>query len=260
MDAGFSLAPNYGDNFLADNNTSPEMILPICYDGVQTRSWSGLFFIASFISGDMNALVDFGTKEAWGGNRARMALVKKFASDGDLSKTTDTRASFWTTDRTFEINKPTEFTEGYSVTKFKNITKSGQIGHDPNQQFPDMDFPLFRLAEANLTFAEATIRAGGDKQAALSAINQLRKRAKATEITATDLTLDFVLDEKAREFYFEAQRRTDLIRYNKFTSNYTWDWKGETAGGTSISSHFSLLPIPSTQLVANSNLKQNPGY
>ena len=66
--------------------------------------------------------------------------------------------------------------------------------------------------------------------------------------------------EKAREFYFEAQRRTDLIRYNKFTSNYTWDWKGETAGGTSISSHFSLLPIPSTQLVANSNLKQNPGY
>ena len=154
MDAGFSLAPNYGDNFLADNNTSPEMILPICYDGVQTRSWSGLFFIASFISGDMNALDDFGTKEAWGGNRARMALVKKFASDGDLSKTTDTRASFWTTDRTFEINKPTEFTEGYSVTKFKNITKSGQIGHDPNQQFPDMDFPLFRLAEANLTFAE----------------------------------------------------------------------------------------------------------
>lgn len=119
---------------------------------------------------------------------------------------------------------------------------------------------MFRLAEANLTFAEATIRAGGDKQAALSAINQLRKRAKATEITATDLTLDFVLDEKAREFYFEAQRRTDLIRYNKFTSNYTWDWKGETAGGTSISSHFSLLPIPSTQLVANSNLKQNPGY
>ena len=55
-----------------------------------------------------------------------------------------------------------------------------------------MDFPLFRLAEANLTFAEATLRAGGDKQAALSAINQLRKRAKATEITATDLTLDFV--------------------------------------------------------------------
>ena len=92
--------------------SSPEMILPICYDGVQTRSWSGLFFIASFISGDMNALDDFGTKEAWGGNRARMALVKKFASDGDLSKTADTRASFWTTDRTFEINKPTEFTEG----------------------------------------------------------------------------------------------------------------------------------------------------
>ena len=101
-----------------------------------------------------------GTKEAWGGNRARMALVKKFASDGDLSKTADTRASFWTTDRTFEINKPTEFTEGYSVTKFKNITKSGQIGHDPNQQFPGYGFPIVPFSRRlNLTFAEATLRA-----------------------------------------------------------------------------------------------------
>lgn len=260
MDAGYTLESNYGNMFKADNNTSNEMILPICYDGTYTRSWSGLFFIASFISGDMSSLSNFGTKEAWGGNRARVALIKKFATDGDLSKTTDERASFWTTGRTLEITKPTEFTEGYSITKFKNITKSGTIGSDPNQQFPDMDFPLFRLAEANLTFAEATLRANGDKQAALTAINALRTRAKATQITASDLTLDFILDEKAREFYFEAQRRTDLIRYNQFTSNYTWDWKGNTANGTSVSSHYTLYPIPSAQLTANSNLIQNPGY
>lgn len=260
MDAGYTLEPKYGDMFLADNNTSGEMIFPICYDGIQTRSWSGLFFISSFISGDMSSLDKFGTKEAWGGNRARATLVKKFVSDGDLSKTTDERASFWTDKRTLDIIKPTEFTEGYSVTKFKNVTKSGAIGSDPNQQFPDMDFPLFRLAEANLTFAEATLRAGGDKQAALNAVNALRNRAKAKTISATDLTVDFVLDEKAREFYFEAQRRTDLIRHNKYTSNYTWDWKGGTADGTSVSSHYTLLPIPSSQLAANSKLKQNPGY
>lgn len=260
MNAGFILEPNYNNMFKADNNTSAEMILPICYDGIKTRSWSGLFFVASFISGDMNTVATFGTKEAWGGNRARAALIKKFVSDGNLDNTTDDRASFWTKDRTFKITKPIEFKEGYSVTKFKNVTKAGAIGSDPNQQFPDMDFPLFRLAEANLTFAEATLRANGDKTAALNAINALRERSHASKITAADLTLDFILDEKAREFYFEAQRRTDLIRYNKFTSGYTWDWKGGTSEGTSIPSYVTLYPIPTAQLTANSNLKQNPGY
>jgi hypothetical protein len=260
MDAGYSLEPKYEDMFKADNNTSPEMIMPICYDGVYTRSWSGLFFISSFITGDMNVEANFGTVEAWGGNRARAALVKKFSADGSLNNVNDERALFWTEGRTLEIEKPSEFTEGYSVTKFKNVTKSGQIGSDPNKQFPDMDFPLFRLAEAHLTFAEATLRGNGSHADALRAINELRNRAKAGEIREPDLSLDFILDEKAREFYFEAQRRTDLIRFNRYTSNYTWDWKGGIPAGVSISNHLSLLPIPISQISANSNLIQNPGY
>ena len=260
MDAGYALEPTYEDMFRADNHLSLEMVMPICFDGINTRAWSGAFFIASFISGDMNLEVNFGTKEGWGGNRARATLVKKFAYDGNLSNIKDERALFWTEARTLEIEKPSEFTEGYSVVKFKNLTKGGVIGSDPNKQFPDMDFPLFRLAEANLTFAEATLKAGGSKSEALGAINALRSRAKASLIGESDLTLDFILDEKAREFYFEAQRRVDLIRHNKYTSNYTWDWKGGVAAGTNISSHLSLLPIPISQLSANSNLTQNPGY
>lgn len=260
MKAGYVLEPKYENMFKADNNTSTEMIMPICFDGVYARSWSGMFFVCSFISGDMDAEANFGTVEAWGGNRARMALVKKFAFDGDLTKVTDERAMFWTENRTLEIEKPSEFTQGYSVTKFKNITKAGVIGSDPNKQFPDMDFPLFRLAEANLTFAEATLRAGGDKTLALKAINDLRDRAKASEISESDLTLDFILDEKSREFYFETQRRVDLIRFNKYTSNYTWDWKGGVAAGNSVADHLKLLPIPVSQLSANSNLVQNPEY
>lgn len=260
MKAGYSLTPKYGDMFIADNNTSPEMIMPICFDGVKTKSWSSAFFLSSFLSGDMNVTTTFGTKEAWGGNRARATLIKKFVSNGNLDNTTDARASFWTKDRTLAIKKPTEFKEGYSVTKFKNVTKSGKAGNDPNLQFPDFDFPLFRLAEANLTFAEATLRAGGDKAAALAAVNALRTRANATLITQSELTLDFILDEKAREFYFEAQRRTDLIRYNKFATDYTWDWKGGVTEGTSVSRNATLYPIPAAQLTANSNLKQNPGY
>lgn len=260
MDAGYTLEPRYEDMFKADNHTSAEMVMPICFDGVYARSWSGMFFVCSFLTGDMNVEENFGTVESWGGNRARSALVKKFAYDGNLSNVRDDRAMFWTEDRTLEIEKPSEFTEGYSVTKFKNITKSGQIGSDPNKQFPDMDFPLFRLAEANLTYAEAILRSGGNKADAVAAINALRTRANASRISEADLTLDFILDEKAREFYFEAQRRVDLIRFNKFASNYTWDWKGGVPQGTSISSHLSLLPIPVSQLSANSNLEQNPGY
>ncbi|GHT33134.1 membrane protein [Bacteroidia bacterium] len=260
MDAGYSLTPKYEDMFKADNNTSSEMIMPICYDGVYTRSWSGLFFIASFITGDMNTEATFGTTEAWGGNRARSALIKKFAANGNISSVKDDRALFWSDGRSLEIEKPSEFKEGYSTTKFKNITKSGAIGSDPNKQFPDMDFPLFRLAEANLTFAEATLRAGGSRADAIKAVNDLRIRANAATISDTELTLDFLLDEKAREFYFEAQRRVDLIRYNKFTSGYTWDWKGGVPEGVSVSSHLSLLPIPVSQMTANSKLVQNPGY
>jgi hypothetical protein len=260
MEAGYALEPRYEDMFKADNDTSPEMVMPICFDGVYARSWSGAFFVSSFLSGDMEVEANFGTVESWGGNRARMALVKKFSVDGNLSNVKDERALFWTSDRTFAIEKPSEYKEGYSVVKFKNITKNGQIGSDPNKQFPDMDFPLFRLAEANLTFAEATLRAGGNKADALKAVNDLRNRAKAGEIRESDLTLDFILDEKSREFYFEAQRRVDLIRFNKYTSNYTWDWKGGVEQGTSIGSHLSLLPIPISQISANSNLVQNPGY
>lgn len=261
MDAGYALEPVYGDMFRADNNTSKEMVMPICYDGVYARSWSGMFFVCSFISGDMESETNFGTVEAWGGNRARAALVKKFTPDGNLANVKDQRAMFWTENRTLNIEKPSEFMEGYSVAKFKNLTKAGAIGSDPNKQYPDMDFPLFRLAEANLTFAEATLRrAGGSMADALNAVNDLRRRAKATVINESDLTLDFLLDEKSREFYFEAQRRVDLIRFNKYSSNYTWDWKGGVPEGTSVANHLTLLPIPVSQIAANTNLIQNPDY
>lgn len=260
MDAGYTLEPKYGDMFKADNHTSAEMVMPICLDGINARSWSGMFFVCSFLTGDMEVEANFGTVEGWGGNRARATFVKKFAYDGNLSTVKDERAMLRSEGRTLEIEKPSEFLEGYSFVKFKNITKSGAIGSDPNKQFPDTDFPLFRLAEANLTFAEATLRAGGSKSEALAAVNALRTRANAGTVGESDLTLDFILDEKAREFYLEAQRRVDLIRFNKYTSNYTWDWKGGVVQGISVGNHLSLLPIPASHLSANSKLSQNPGY
>jgi hypothetical protein len=90
----------------------------------------------------------------------------------------------------------------------------------------------------------------------------LRERAygNSNQNVAT-LTLDDILSERSRELYWEAHRRTDLIRFGKFTGgSYTWTWKGNSVSGSSTSEHLNLYPLPATELTANPNLKQNPGY
>ena len=69
------------------------------------------------------------------------------------------------------------------------------------------------------------------------------------------MTLDFILDERSRELYTEAVRRTDLIRFNKFTSGYNWNWKGGVKDGKDVDSKYSILPIPEAELSANPELK-----
>ena len=95
-------------------------------------------------------------------------------------------------------------------------------------------------------------------------INELRERAygdASGNITVDDLTLDFVLDERARELWWEGHRRTDLIRYGLFTGgDYLWAWKGGTQAGSATAASRNLYPIPASEMVANPNLTQNPGY
>jgi len=70
-----------------------------------------------------------------------------------------------------------------------------------------------------------------------------------------------VLDERARELWWEGHRRTDLIRYGLFTGgDYLWAWKGNSQAGSSTPDTRNLYPIPASELVANPNLTQNPGY
>ena len=171
---------------------------------------------------------------------------------------------FYSDGQSLEIADIFEFTEGYAITKFKNVTSTGQGGSD--LAFPDTDYPVFRLADAYLIYAEATLRGGtgGDAAIALTLINSLRERAYGDtggNIIADDLTLDFMLDERARELLWEGHRRTDLIRYGKFSNtDYLWPWKGGIEEGISVDSKYDLLPIPASDIGANPNLKQNPGY
>ena len=280
MGSAYKLASNYKNLFMGDNDKNAdamqEIILPIRQDGVNTQSYAGASFLIA--STHTKGMGSWGTSEGWGGNRGRMALAKKFFADGKLPEKSantaaeagDDRAIFVTygeflddkgNTQVFETSLPIKdwntFKEGVAVAKFSNSYSDG--GTPSNTIFVDMDIPFMRVAEAYLTFAEATLRAGGDKGAAMNAVNELRKRAHATELT--DLTLNNVLDEKCREFYFEAQRRTDLIRYGYYTSgNYLWDWKGGSATGVGVSSIYNLLPIPASDMNANENLVQNPGY
>ncbi len=283
INSGYELADNYAQLFMGDNdlnqNVMKEIILPIRQDGASNPSYPTATFLIS--STRTQGMGDFGITEGWGGNRGRMSLAAKFFANGDMpaglddvSKTIaeagDDRAMFVNAGSYLNDNKETiniefslpitnvnVFKEGVGVAKFTNVYSNGEPAHD--SKFVDMDVPFFRMAEAYLTYAEANMRNGGDKSKSIAYVNELRERANARALT--DLTLDQILEEKSREFYFEGHRRTDLVRYGYFTSgSYLWDWKGGSPAGTAVSSTYCLLPIPTSDLNANANLTQNPGY
>jgi starch-binding outer membrane protein, SusD/RagB family len=258
----YQLAPSYMRNFLADNHTSPEMIFPVPFDGQNTRTWGGTtFLVHAAVGGDMPS-TPYGIGGGWWGLRTTPQLVAKFP--GGVN-TADTRLSavIWTAGHTLEINDLGNFFNGYPLPKYRNVRSNGQRGSDV--QFPDTDFPMFRLADAYLMYAEAHLRGGGGTRAtALNYVNLLRQRAYGNtsgNITDAQLTLDFILDERARELYWEAHRRTDLVRFGRFTTGtYHWAWKGGSATGTATAATRNVFPIPEAELAANPNLTQNPGY
>ncbi|MGB8191443.1 MAG: RagB/SusD family nutrient uptake outer membrane protein [Chitinophagaceae bacterium] len=261
---GYTLHSNYRELMLADNHLNTnEFIFVITYDGTYTQNWGGTTYLThgpAAVPGSIS-----GTSGNWGGLRHTHNFVNLFA---DPSGNTDKRAQFYTPGQNLQMADLYVGTDGYSSTKYRNKTRAGGAAPhaDPAGNWVDIDFPIFRLAEIYLIYAEAVLRggAGGDAATALSYINLLRTRAYGNasgNITVGQLTTDFILDERGRELYYEAFRRTDLIRYNKFTTNaYLWAWKGGVAGGRAVESKYNLFPIPSTDLSSNPTLVQNTGY
>lgn len=255
-----------GDN--GETSAAYEAIFPILQDGVRTTSWgTSLFLIASTHDADMTD--SNGTTETWGGNRARPELIAKWFPKGnapeagpkDFAKAAgDDRAIIDSRGRTIDNTDVSAFKNGFAVAKFNNFTTTG--ASTSSAQFPDADFFMLRVAEAYLTYAEAQARQNGGSATgdAASAINALRTRANAS--TKDSYTLDDICDEWCREFYYEGRRRMDLIRFGKFggSSDYTWQWKGGSFAGRNFEAYKNLFAIPSTDLNANPNLVQNPGY
>ena len=255
--AGYTLDDNYLDIFSADNNSSPEIIFAAPQDGLRTRTWGGMtLLIHGAVGGDMNA-GNYGIDGGWWGMRLRPETYRRFAAG-------DGRAAyFFTQNQSVEINDVGSFQQGIAAPKFRNITSTGAAGSNPTH--PDTDFPVFRLGDAYLIYAEAVVRGGGGTRAqALQYVNALRQRAfgnASGNITDEQLTADFLLDERSRELLWEATRRRDLVRYDRFAGpTYVWSWKGGVRPGVQTPVTRNLYPIPSNELSANPNVKQNPGY
>ena len=260
--AGFTLMPHYKNLFMADNNlNNPEVILPIAYDATNSQNYGGTtFLICSAHGTDVTDNKTYGIPGGgWLGNRSTKNLPLVF---GDYSGNADKRARFGA--GALEIASVLNFNDGLGVTKFSNMNSDGTTPYSPNGVLVNTDFPLFRLAEMYLTYIEAVKRGGtgGSDATALQYFNRLRERGyENTSGNVTAYTLDDVLNERKRELYWEGFRRTDLIRYNYFTSaTYLWPWKAGVANGTGADSHYNIFPIPSTEILSNTNLIQNPGY
>ena len=176
----------------------------------------------------------------------------------------DRRGLFYTNGQTLDIDDLTLANQGYAVQKFKNITSTGQPGSDTD--FPDTDFPMFRLADVYLMASEAILRGagGGDKVKAAQYFNAVRTRAytgTSGNYAPNALTLEVMLDERARELYWECHRRTDLIRFGQFSDgSYKWQWKGGVKEGAIVPSYRNIFHIPNQDIGVNPGLLQNPGY
>lgn len=291
-EGGYNLAPDYRQIFLADNDKCSEIIWPLVQDGLHAQSSAGTnFYVRAFVNGPMDELYKTGVgSRGWGNVRAKTTLVDAFDADDVMFDVNDTwgnqkkdkRAQFMTAlpnqkKETWDenMNMTSLFTYGYGYIKWRNVTVNDEIPQQ-GEAYVSIDFPMFRTGEAYLIAAEAILRGaeGGTRAEALGYVNEIRERAYMSgkyaqpgvrsdvsgDITDSEFTLDFILAERQRELASELVRRTDLIRFGKFTKGRNWDWKNDVRTGADVDDHYNLFPIPETELTNNPNLIQNEGY
>ena len=256
----YQLDDVYQDVFLADNHTSPEIIFPVVYDAIVAQAYGGTIYLINGSIGGTMSPADYGVNGNWGGLRGTPQFVNKFQDS-----TIDSRYLFYTNGQILNFSESShlsQFKYGYAFPKFKNKTKAGSNGsNNATSPFVDTDFPMFRLADVYLMLAESSLRLG-DQGTALQYVNLIRTRAYFTSaFNLTSISLDDILDERARELSWEATRRTDLIRFGKFTGgDYLWAFKGGEVEGIATEAFLNLYPIPNADIALNPNLIQNLGY
>ena len=270
---GYALAPTHAELFRGDNgenaNVKKEFLFAASYDAESNQSYGGTTYLTlSTLSGDDGAVNITGINGGWAGNRVPYEYVQKFFTDVKDQNYTDGTYSY--TDKRagyFFIKGRSEsmqdnlntFLNGWSCIKFNNVPHDvdavDYAATAATKNFSDIDWPLIRLGEIHLIYAEACLHAGGNASAQIAALAERAGVAAPATIDA-----EWLMAERARELMWEAHRRTDLIRYGKWISGYNWTYKGGNCGGQHLPSHFNIFPVPSTELATNLDLQQNPGY
>ena len=270
---GYALAPTHAELFRGDNGENDaakkEFLFAASYDAESNQSYGGTTYLTlSTLSGDDGAVNITGINGGWAGNRVPYEYVQKFFTDvkdqdyteGTYSYTDKRAGYFYIKGRTESMqDNLNTFLNGWSCIKFNNVPHNvdavDYAATAATKNFSDIDWPLIRLGEIHLIYAEACMHAGGSASSQLAALAERAGVAAPAEVNE-----EWLMAERARELMWEAHRRTDLIRYGKWISGYNWTYKGGNFGGQDIPSHFNIFPVPSTELATNLDLQQNPGY
>lgn len=262
--AGFTLTPNYLNAFMADNDQGParqEIIFPVVSDGVVTQNYGPT---TVSINGQVGSLEQNGEEfgviaGGWGGALRVTRQFSEVMLNGVYNN--DDRNTIIIGDRPIDIVNISNNGSGYIVAKWSNRSSTGIAGSAT--EIVDTDFPMFRLADVYLMYAEAHLRGGGGTISdAVGYVNALRNRANnPLQVSAGELNLDLILNERLVELYWEAHRRQDLVRFGRYSGGaYNWAWKGNAPSGIPISPNRDVFPIPAASLGSNPNLTQNDGY
>lgn len=294
---GSGLANDYLALFCANNDMfmpggslrdQNEILWGIPFAYPYTQSYGGtMFLIAAATSAANMPTVLYGLNADWSCMHARPEFSEKFGFADGVSA--DGRTYLWCTERQgFNIANTefSTFTDGYAAIKFTNAyaNPDGTMprntysfnGHQYNwaglgpnnglpaqvNDFADTDFPIIRLADVYLMAAECALRGAGERETGRAYVNLLRERAGVDPWNSVEFNLNNLIDERARELYWENVRRTDLVRFGLYTGNaYVWSWKNNIPRGGAIAEHMKLFPIPSDIMATyGSQMQQNPGY
>lgn len=144
-----------------------------------------------------------------------------------------------------------DYSSGYRVEKYEFSKKSVS-----GRNFGEADIIIVRLADIYMMRAEAKLRKSNDAAGALADVNIVRAARTTPPPPLSSMSLDILFKERGFEFYWEHQRRTDMIRFGKYEG--TWTEK------TNTDKLKRIFPIPQTAIDGASNLpgylKQNQGY
>lgn len=274
---GYSLCPEYADLFRGDNGENPEalneVLFGISYDAEQTQSYGGTSYLtlAAIAATDVSSTQMInGVNNGWGGIRVPYEYVEKYFNVRNADYSAGTYDVNDKRGRMFYIKGRSEsmdgalyvFLNGWSCLKFNNIPhnmdQDSYLETAASKAYSDIDFPMIRLGEIYLIYAEACMNLG-QANTALPKVQELAARAGVT--APTSITQEWLIEERARELMWEGHRRTDLIRYGKFTSSsFLWTYKGGSFSGQGFDGHMKIFAIPASELASNPELHQNPGY